>query len=247
MRCRGSWRCTTSTSHVGSRVRTTTASSRSTLESLLMSFTPSIRPFTGSFQGWGYLDQPVTYGSWLFAGAMAVLVVWRVRFGRSHWAVLTARHRPVRWRRSVPSGSGRSAGRCGSLPFAMILLAVATVVILERGGDGQARSERHHGVGPRRRHRRPRHALVHDPCQLHRGDRHGPRPRRRRPVRRVVRSPPDGRSCSSPAALPSRASCGPRSSSPIRGPPTSSTSAAQATSPRRATTSAPSPDTGRCS
>ena len=49
------------------------------LEALAMSFSPSARPFTVTFQGFKHLDQPAAYVSWLMAGAVAVLFTRRIR------------------------------------------------------------------------------------------------------------------------------------------------------------------------
>ena len=100
------------------------------LESLLMSFSPAIRPFAGTFQGWKYLDQPARTAR----GCSPVLLRWlwarRVELRAMHWAVLGSglvlfvdigpeRLGPFRWPFRL-------------MPFALILLALATVVVLER-------------------------------------------------------------------------------------------------------------------
>ena len=111
------------------------------LESLLMSFSPVIRPFAGTFQGWKYLDQPATYGSWLFAGAVALVWARRVELRAMHWAVLGSGLVLFAWTIG-PERLGPFRWPFRLMPFALILLALATVVVIERSIGAARRGTR---------------------------------------------------------------------------------------------------------
>ena len=164
------------------------------LESLLMSFTPSVRPFTGTFQGWRYLDQPVTYGSWLFAGAVA-----------RRWSSRRVRLRPL----AVGGAHRRSrAVRCHhrsraprTVPLAVPPRAVRPDPARDRHGRGagagrSGRGSRQPATGDRRWSSRSSCSpAITFMLHASRRRRRSSRPlvaRRRRPVRRVVRAR-DGR------------------------------------------------------
>ena len=111
------------------------------LEALLMSFTPSVRPFTGTFQGWKLLDQPVTYGSWLFAGAVALLWTRHVRLRAARLGVLLAGL--VLFLGTLgPEGLGTFRWPFRLTPFALILLALAVVIVLEQAQWAPTRGSR---------------------------------------------------------------------------------------------------------